>query len=340
MRIWKRNEIAARFDVARATRMVEQGFIAYSQGTARVPPIQNIQFESVNGECCIKSAYIVDASTFAVKVSSGFYNNPAAGLPTNNGFTVLISAHTGEPVALLQDEGWLTSVRTAIAGQLAARLLAPLEVEGIGIIGTGSQARLQLAYLKPVTACREVHVWEPIPERCALFASDMSAHGFEVHVHDTAEQVAGSANLIVTATPSREALLQREWIRPGTHITAVGADSMGKQELDPGIVARAGAIVVDSIVQCSQYGEVSHALSAGLIEKEALVEIGTLLSAKRRGRNDADRTQVTVADLTGVAVQDAQIAESIVSPKARLQTMRTVSAGEKLPGAKKRIPRV
>ncbi|MEX4005322.1 hypothetical protein AB4Y38_41585 [Paraburkholderia sp. EG285A] len=236
-------------------------------------------------------------------MSSGFYNNPGAGLPTNNGFTVLISAHTGEPVALLQDEGWLTSVRTAIAGQLAARL----------------------------------HVWEPSPERCARFASDMSTHGFEVHVHDTAGQVAGSANLIVTATPSRKALLQCEWIRPGTHITAAGADSMGKQELDPGIVARAGAIVVDSIVQCSQYGEVSHALSAGLIEKEALVEIGTLLAAKRRGRNDADPTQVTVADLTGVAVQDAQIAESIVSPKAASKTIRIVSGREKLSGVKKRM---
>ncbi|MGY6240825.1 ornithine cyclodeaminase family protein [Burkholderia ambifaria] len=313
MRIWTKDEIVARFDAERAVRMVEQGFIAYSRGGAQVPPIQHFQFAPVNGECCIKSAYVEGTATFAVKASSGFYNNPEIGLPSNSGMVMLFSAVTGEPVALLQDEGWLTCVRTAIAGQLAAHLLAPHQVGGIGIIGAGVQARLQLEYLKPVTVCREVHVWERNPERSMQFAADMSAQGFSVQVHSTAEDVARNANLIVTVTPSRAALLQAEWIRDGTHITAVGADAAGKQELDPRIAARAGAVVVDSIEQCSQYGEVSHALSARLIHADKLVEIGVLLAEKRRGRNDADRAQITLADLTGVAVQDAQIAASIVA---------------------------
>jgi ornithine cyclodeaminase len=313
MKVWTKEEILARFNVERAVRMIEDGFIAYSNNSVLVPPVQNFFFAAANGDCCIKSAYVEGSETFAVKVSSGFYNNPAAGLPSNSGLVMLFSAKTGEPVALLQDGGWLTSVRTAIAGQLAARLLAPRDVYGIGIIGTGDQARLQLEYLKPITSCREVHVWGPDARQGESFVSDMSAQGFRVHLHETPEPVARSANLIVTATPSREALLKSDWVSAGTHITAVGADSVGKQELDPQIVARAGVIVVDSREQCSKYGEISHALSAGLIQSAALRELGELLAQKGRTRDDADSMQITIADLTGVAVQDAQVANSVVS---------------------------
>ncbi|RQR70545.1 MULTISPECIES: ornithine cyclodeaminase family protein [unclassified Burkholderia] len=316
MKIWNKEEIIARFDADRAVRMIEKGFIAYSRKAVLVPPIQNFFFEAANGDCCVKSAYVDGADTFAVKVSAGFYNNPAVGLPTNSGLVMIFSAKTGEPVGLLQDGGWLTSVRTAIAGQLAARVLAPWEVRGIGIIGTGDQARFQLEYLKPITTCREVHAWGPDADQAARFAEDMSVQGFNVHLHSTPELVARNANLIVTATPSREALLKSEWISDGTHITAVGADGHGKQELDPQIVARASVIVVDSIEQCSKYGEISHALSAGLIQQDALRELGDVLAKSGRARDDSNAAQITIADLTGVAVQDAQIADSVVSQVA------------------------
>ena len=313
MKIWSKDEIVARFDVDRAVRMIEQGFIAYSRGTVQVPPVQNFQFEDANGDCCVKSAHIDGAQTFAIKISSGFYDNPKQGLPSNSGFIVLCSATTGIPVVLLQDEGWLTSMRTAIAGQLAARVAAPRDVQAIGMIGAGEQARLQLEYLKPVTACRAVHVWSPSEALSASFAENMAGLGFVVEVQRSAEAVAANANLIVTATPARQALLQSAWIRGGTHITAVGADALGKQELDPHIVARAASIVVDSIAQCSRYGEVSHALAAGLIQIDRLTELGTLLANGQRVRNDADPMQITIADLTGVAVQDAQIADSVMA---------------------------
>ncbi|MDB5830952.1 MAG: ornithine cyclodeaminase [Caballeronia sp.] len=311
MKIWTKDEIIARFNMERAVRMIEEGFVAYSRKTVQVPPVQNFQFDSANGDCCVKSAYVDGAAAFAVKVSTGFYDNPKQGLPSNNGLIVLFSATTGEPVALLQDEGWLTCVRTALAGQLAARLLAPREVHGIGIIGSGEQARLQLEYLQPVTGCRDVFVWGPTAKNRGLFAEEMSARGFNVRAMDSAEAVAANANLIVTTTPSRAPLLRSDWIRNGTHITAVGADGAGKQELDPAIVARAGVIVVDSIDQCSKYGEISHALAAGLIQPEQLLELGALLDAGQRARDDTDPAQITVADLTGVAVQDVQIAASV-----------------------------
>lgn len=313
MRIWTKDEIIAHFDMDRAVQLVKTGFIAYSQQAVLVPPVQNFHFAAANGDCCIKSAHVQGSETFAVKVSTGFYDNAAQGLPSNSGMVMLFSAQNGMPLALLQDEGWLTSVRTGIAGQLAASVLAPREVHGIGIIGSGDQARWQLTCLKPVTACRDVYVWSVDAAQSRQFASDMAEQGFTVTVCATAEQVARHANLIVTTTPAREALLQAAWIAPGTHITAVGADGPGKQELDPQIVARAGAIVVDAIKQCSAYGEVSHALSAGLIAPDALRELGDILAQGIRARDDADPAQITIADLTGVAVQDAQIAASIVN---------------------------
>lgn len=312
MKIWSRNEIMARFHPERARRAIERGFIAYSSRAAAVPPIQNFQFDSANGDCCVKSAHVKGVDTFAIKVATGFYDNPKRGLPSNNGLILLFSTLTGEPVALLQDEGWLTAVRTALAGQIVAQLLAPRRVEAIGILGTGVQARLQLEFLLPVTACRKVYVWGRNGIDCDRFKDEMSQFGFDVEPTKSPRILASNANLIVTATPSRSALLDADWIRPGTHITAVGADAPGKQELDPQIFARAGTVVVDSVDQCSKYGEASYALKAGLIRSESLLELGCLLQSANRVRDD-DPGLITVADLTGLAVQDAAIANAIIA---------------------------
>lgn len=306
MKVYGRQQIVDVLDLSKAADMVEQGFIAFSQGRVKVPSVQNFVFPQVNGDCCIKSAYIEGEATFTVKISTGFYDNPAQGLESNDGLMLVLSAQTGQPLALLQDEGWLTCIRTALAGQIAARVLAPSRVEAIGIVGTGMQARLQLEHLLPVTECRRVIVWGRSQRAVDDFARFAGTMGFSIETTLNLQHLASQANLIVTTTPSREALLRSEWIRPGTHITAVGADILGKQELEAELVARADLIVVDSIAQCSHYGEVSHAYKAGLIDKEQMIELGTLLAQKQSGRQND--TQITLADLTGVAVQDAQIA--------------------------------
>jgi ornithine cyclodeaminase len=218
-------------------------------------------------------------------------------------------------LALLQDGGWLTCIRTALAGQIAAKALAPSSVQTIGIVGTGMQARMQLEQLMAVTDCRQVIVWGRRQSELDAYRSFAQALGFSVETTLEAQQVALQANLIVTTTPSRQALLKSEWIRPGTHITAVGADTLGKQELDPALVARADVIVVDSIAQCSQYGEVSHALKAGLIDKEQLVELGQVLVSDVGARSNDQ--QITLVDLTGVAVQDAQISNCALESCAK-----------------------
>lgn len=305
MKIYHQTQIVGAMDMKVAAERIAEGFIAYSQGRVQVPPVQNFIFEQANGDCCVKSAWLTGSDSFTVKISSGFYNNPAKGLPSNDGLMLVISAQTGQPLALLQDEGWLTCIRTALAGQIVAKALAPSQVTGIGILGTGVQARMQLEQLLPIIDCRRVTVWGRNLAALNSYHDFATSLGFNVITTQDCQQVARNANLIITTTPSREALLQNEWIQPSTHITAVGADGGGKQELPAQLVARANVIVVDSIKQCSQYGEISHALKLGLIHSERLLELGVLLEGKVKGREN-DR-QITVADLTGVAVQDAQI---------------------------------
>lgn len=307
MKLYSRQHLERSMDYSKAVQMLEAGFIAFSRGQVQVPAVQCFDFAQHNGDCCVKSAYISGEDCFTVKVSTGFYDNPRKGLDSNNGLMLVLSARTGLPLALLQDEGWLTCLRTALAGQIVARHLAPREVQAIGILGTGMQARMQLQHLLPVISCRHVVVWgrqSAALEHYRAFAEQL---GCQVETTLDAEYVAAKANLIVTATPSRTALLRSEWIRPGTHITAVGADAPGKQELDAALLGRADRLFVDAIAQCSHYGESAHALRAGLIDIDKLLELGRLLSGEVEGRSNDH--QITLADLTGVAVQDAQIAQ-------------------------------
>ena len=286
---------------------IEEGFRRYSAGQAVVPPVGELLLD--NGEVHIKYGYLQDGAYYVIKIASGFFGNPQLGLPTSNGMMLLFSQETGQPEAMLLDEGYLTDIRTAIAGAIAAKYLAPRNIERIGIVGTGIQARLQLQYLQDVTACRDVLVWGRGATQLAAYQQDMSAHGFDVQTTLDADALLSSCNLIVTTTPATEPILQAEKIRPGTHITAMGSDTPHKQELDAQILARADLVVADSIEQCLLRGEIFKAIEAGRLQEDGLVELGAVVAGVVVGR--VDDSQITVADLTGVAVQDIQIATAV-----------------------------
>ena len=227
MRILNRQQILAAFDAESITPLLKQGFIAYSQRRVQQPPVQHFLFEQAAGDCCIKSAWLEGDELFVVKVSAGFYRNAERSLASNQGLVMAFSAQTGEPQALLQDEGWLTALRTALAGRIAAELCAPPHIQAIGMVGTGLQARLQLQCLKPVTDCRDVWVWGRDEQALAAYRREAEAEGFRARVTQDAAELAAHCQLIVTTTPSREPILQAADIRPGTHITAVGDRSGG-----------------------------------------------------------------------------------------------------------------
>ncbi len=272
-----------------------------------VPPVGELLLS--RGDVHIKYGYLQDDDYYVVKIASGFYGNPQFGLPSSNGLMFLFNQRTGELVSVLLDEGHLTNVRTAVAGAIAAKYLAPRSVERIGIVGTGTQARLQLEHLLPVTACRQVLVWGRGDEQLRRFRRDIEPLGYELEVTRETGTILRRCNLVVTATPATAPLLHVADLRPRTHITAVGSDTPEKQELDSAILCRADVVVADSIQQCLERGEIHHAIRLGFISRGDLVELGDLISGRQSGRTSEE--QVTIADLTGVAVQDIQIAKAV-----------------------------
>jgi ornithine cyclodeaminase len=247
---------------------------------------------------------------FVIKVATGFPGNSAHGLPTGDGCMLVFDSHTGLLLAVLLDRSRLTDIRTAAAGAVAARAFAPRSISCIGVIGTGVQGRLQPQLLKHVLTCRNVALYGRSRERAAACAADLAALGFRVEICASADEVAQRSELIVTTTASRETLFHSSSVRPGTHITAVGADSPGKQELDPALFARADVVAADSISQCADHGDLAPALASKSIALDRVRELGAVLANPSLGRSTEE--QITIVDLTGVAVQDIVIAEHVM----------------------------
>lgn len=288
---------------------IEDGFVAYSQGKAVVPPVGELLFKYPPGDVHIKYGYIINDDYYVIKIASGFYENAKLGLPTCSGLMVVFKQKTGELACVLLDEGHLTNVRTAAAGAIVAKYLAPKNVRCIGIFGAGTQGRMQLEYLKSIVDCRDVIVWGINKKELDAYEKDMEALGYNVQTTQESNDIAKNCNLIVTATPSKSPLLQAGQVREGTHITAMGSDTPEKNELDPEILHTADIVVADSISQCELRGEIFQALKAGLIKKEEIVELGDVIENKELQRSS--EKQITVADLTGVAVQDIQISKAV-----------------------------
>jgi ornithine cyclodeaminase len=299
-------QVVDKLDVA---KYIEDGFVAYSQGRVVVPPVGEMIFEKPPGDVHIKYGYIKDDDYFAIKIASGFYENYKIDLPTSDGLILLFSQRDGTLVSILLDKCYLTNVRTAVAGQVVAKYMAPSKVDCIGVFGTGIQGRMQVRYLKPVVDCSDIMVWGLPRDNFDSYKLDMEKLGYTVQTTTDAGEVTEKCRLIITATPSQTPLIHAKQIKPGTHITAMGSDTHLKQELDPKILQTADVVVADSIEQCLTRGEICKTLQAGLIHKEDLVELGNVIAGLQSGRtSDA---QITVADLTGVAVQDIQIAKAV-----------------------------
>jgi ornithine cyclodeaminase len=175
------------------------------------------------------------------------------------------------------------------------------------MIGAGVQGRFQLRALAHITDCRDVVVWSRTADRAEAYRAEMEAGGWSVEVAETTADVAAACTLIVTATPANTPVLAAGDVRPGTHITALGSDNVGKQELDAALVGRADLVVADSISQATHHGECAAAIAAGALERDAIVELGSVIDDATLGRTDPD--EITIADLTGVAVQDIAVAE-------------------------------
>ncbi len=288
---------------------IEEGFVALSSNRSIVPPVGELLFEKPAGETHIKYGYIKEQDYFVIKVASGFYDNPKLGIKSSQGVMLLFSQKTGELLSVLLDEGHLTDIRTVIASMITLKYLAPEKIKCTGIIGTGIQAKLQLEYLSQVYGCKNIVVWGRNPERTSGFKDHFKDSEYKIEIASSIDELADRCNVIITTTPSEKPLLEASQIKEGTHITAIGSDTPKKIELSPEIIKKADIVVSDSIEQSRTRGEIFMARQEDCLDENKLVELGDLIQSPKHRRQNA--RQITVADLTGVAVQDIAIASKI-----------------------------
>ncbi len=304
----KKEEIVSLIDTVDITSAMEKGFIAYSKGNAIVPPVAELLFEKPKGETHIKYGYIKDEEFFCIKIASGFYENTSLGISSSQGLMLLFSQKTGETRAVLLDDGHLTNIRTAAAGALAAKYFAPKNITNVGIVGTGIQGRLQLLHLQKETPCKSVWVWDRNKDGAEKYKYELG-WDFDIKIAESPSELAANCNLIYTTTPSESPLLKAKDIKPGTHITAVGSDTPDKQELEAGLVGKADIVIADSIPQSQSRGEIYQAVKAGTLDSKKVKELGKAIQDANLQRQNKD--QISIVDLTGVAVQDIMIAEAV-----------------------------
>lgn len=315
MKIISRKQIKQIISIPAVFQAIEQGFTLYSRGETVIPPVASLHFDHPPGDCHIKYGYAKSGKYYVIKIASGFHDNPKIGLPAGNGLMLLFDKSTGELLSILLDEGYLTDIRTGAAGCIAAKYLAPKNVSCVGIIGTGSQAYHQLKLLEFGTKCRRVMIWGRDEDKAKKLRDHPDLREWHIEVENDLNALTATCNLIVTTTSSSKPLLLAHQIQPGTHITAVGTDDFGKQELDAEIFMKADRVVVDSRSQCMQLGDVSYAIRQSLVKEEQLIELGEIIEDRALGRNS--ETEITVADLTGIAIQDLQIATVVFDQIAK-----------------------
>ena len=301
MRTLELPEIRRALDYGAAIGCMREALMAYSRGECDTPMPMHLDIAPVAGEVHVKSAYRRGGRHFALKIAGSFPLNAARGLPGSAGMMLLSSAGTGEPVAFLADNGWLTDVRTAAVAAMVARELGRSDTT-LGIIGTGTQARLQARLHAEVLPLETIYVWGRTPARAAQCRGEIAALVPNAMVIAAASPagLARRSRLIVTATSAREPLLSAGDLQPDTLVSAVGSDSPGKQELDPEIVRRADLLLVDSRRQCEKLGELQHAPE----EARRAIEIGALCAG-----GPPAPAGITVCDYTGLGVEDLYIAE-------------------------------
>lgn len=318
IRIFSEQEIRKAVSLSDAISAMESAFISLSEKSVTVPSAIHLDIPERRGQININSVHIHRSRQVVIKVATGFYMNRLRNLPSSSGLMLILSSETGYPLAALLDHGYLTDLRTAAAGAVAAKYLARENVEQAAIIGAGIQGRFQLEALCLVRKINRVFVYDHHPMNMATFIGEME-HRIEAELFPASsmkEAVHGSG-VVVTCTPSRKPILHSAWIEPGTHITAMGADTPEKQELEIDLLVRADCLIADNIAQCAESGELHHAIQAGALTiQDVDGELGDVIRGRITARTSDE--QITICDLTGAGVEDAAIAQLAFEKASRL----------------------
>jgi len=299
-----KEEVGSLIDLDAILAAVEDGYRSFNSGLVVQPKFMDVVLPGTHEGIDFKGGLDMGGGYITLKASSGGYdNNPKIGLPTGMNTVMLFEAKTSA-LKCIMDGTWITGCRTAAAGAISVKYLARKDAEKLCILGAGKQARRQLLAIMRVRELTEVRAWDANPEFLEAYVKDMTEEtGLKIRKCATAEEAVRGADIVVTTTRGRRGpIVKKEWIQPGTHIVAVGADMPDKQELDADVFAGA-KVVNDSIDLCVKNGETHHAVEDGIIKTEDIhAEIGEILLGKKPGRESQD--EVTIFDTVGMAIQD------------------------------------
>ena len=312
MLVLNRRETEGLLRMDEVLKAVEYAFKLQAEGKVIMPPKLYLDLPKYLGDFRAMPAYI-DGSA-GIKWVSVYPNNREQNLPSVMATIILCNPSTGYPLAIM-DGTYITSMRTGAAGGVAVKYLARKDSSSIGLIGAGEQAKTQLSAIsKVLPKIEEVKVFDVRKDISFSYAKDMGKQlSVNIRPVETVEEAA-DADIVVTTTPSREPIVKRQHIRPGTHINAIGADAQGKQELDASLLSVA-KIVVDDIEQASHSGEINVPLSQNLMEVDDILgTLGEIVADVKRGRESSE--DITVFDSTGLAILDI-ICARLICDKAK-----------------------
>ncbi len=309
MKLVTAQEIADALDFRTLIPALRQGFIDHADGLAHSAPITNIDFPESRGEMHIKPGHLGSTAHACVKVVTCFYDNPRQGLPTRDGCIVVADRGNGRMLALLADGGLITDMRTAGASAVAVDFLQRRREIDLGLVGTGTQALWHARALSAVRAIRRVHVWGrdagKVAALCERMAAELGLTAVAASLDD-----ALACDVVVTATPAREPIVDSQAFKPGAVIVAMGADAAGKRELGEAAARRVARFVADDVAQCRRYGELQW-----LPPDWPALALGPLLSGQ--AHHTADPSDVVVYDSTGLGFQDAIGAQLVLQALRR-----------------------
>jgi ornithine cyclodeaminase/alanine dehydrogenase-like protein (mu-crystallin family) len=310
MRVVALEEFQDQISLEAAVAAVERGFRALALGQATLPDPMVVELSRPIAEVHVKGAHLAGGRFIVLKLATEFPANRERGLPSADGMFLLLNAQTGAPALLLAEHGYLTDLRTAAAIALTLRYLAPVEARTALLVGAGGLARLTARAMLAQHPLERLTIWNRTPLRAQTLARELSGE-VETRVAPTLEAAIRDHRIIVCVTSSTTPLVKAAWVTPGTHVTSAGTGSPEKVELEPALLAKADKLFADRVVQTERYGNLHHAIEAGVLTRRGVTgELGDLAAGRLPGREGPE--EITIADLTGVGVQDAAIAEPVV----------------------------
>ncbi|KAF1065620.1 ornithine cyclodeaminase family protein (plasmid) [Burkholderia gladioli] len=300
----KKKEVSQLISMKEVIDTVEEAYKAFNSDQVVQPDYIGIELHPPRGDIDFKLGYYKENEIISMKASSGgFPKNPTEyGVPSGMGTILLFDARTCALICVM-DGSLITGLRTGACGAVSVKALARRNAKKLASIGTGNQARMQIRAINEIMKIEEVHAWSHTAESAAKFKADIERE-FEIPtmVANSKREAVEQADILITTTRGKGSLVEAGWVKPGTHIVAIGADAKGKQEFDPEIFRNA-KVVVDSIMQCSEKGEIQHPLIKNIITKDGIhAEIGEVLLGKKPGRESDE--EITIFDSTGMAIQD------------------------------------